>query len=91
MIHVEGDWYISVDQYSYTLMKRTGTNKKGEPTYDNLRYFRSLREAVLGYVRISASDLLSRDEMALSEALRRLQAHFSRIDELLRGATNGND
>lgn len=51
--HIEDDWYIIPDQYSWNLAKYNGTDKKtGRPMYEYIAYCTELDEALRYYLKL---------------------------------------
>lgn len=73
MIHIIGDWYIDVDQYSYTLEEYAGTSvdKDGveRKNYKNQTYHATLEKALKHFGRVILTEKLSEKDMELSEAI----------------------
>ena len=73
MIHIEGDWYILVDESCYVL-QRNGENKG---------FYSTLYKAVQGYVKYLTIETLSDKEISLTEALNLLQMRMRDTHEKL--------
>lgn len=85
MIHVENDWYILADDYSYCLCRDTGkTDKDGKKIYDGHKYYPSIEMAIQGYMRIRMINVLSNKDLELYEALNALKQEIKRINEFMR-------
>ena len=89
MIHIEGDWYIMVDEMCYTLQKKVGTRIDKETgkeitVWSDPRYYSTLYKAVEGYFRARTVELLSHREIELKTALEELLGLNKHIDELLK-------
>lgn len=73
MIHIIGDWYIDVDQYSYTLEQYAGTSvdKDGveRKNYKNQTYHATFEKALKHFGREILTEKLSEKDMELSEAI----------------------
>ena len=51
MIHIEDNYYVYVDDYSYALKQDTGRidKKKGGKVFNNLGYYSSIEKALQAY------------------------------------------
>ena len=85
MIHLLNDYYVSVENGSYTLLKLIrGTNKNGQPTErkDVIGYYGSLRQCL----RRCASELLEDDArgriVELREAINMINVNTNRLEKL---------
>lgn len=71
MIHIEGDWYILVDDSCYVLQK-DGENKG---------FYSTLYKALQGYVKYQTIEVLSDKQITLTEAVNLLHRHLSGTHE----------
>lgn len=85
MIHIEGNWYISVNGYKdYTL----GTYRKKkiidrEAEYlENATYHSSLENALQAYVEVAVSNLLKGENIELVDALNLMHQEYKRLADL---------
>ena len=88
MIHIDGDWYIEVEEDCYTLKRLCGTrkDKKGNEVadYDSHTYHATLINTVRAYLRKKTAETLRGGEWELTEALKRLTEEFERVDDRLK-------
>lgn len=77
MIHITGDWYVDVDQYSYILEEYTGsyTDKDGieRKNYKNVTYHATLDKALIQFQKEQIKAALSEKDMELAEAIEIVQ------------------
>ena len=86
MIHVEGDWYIDVDNNCFTLGKRyESTDKKGNPTYvlRNCTYHSDLKKAVYAYFEVKEKEVLIGRDIEITDALKIVAMTYSKLSEML--------
>ena len=89
MIHIEGDWYILVDELCYTLQKKIGKRidkETGEEkdVWSDARYYSTLYKAIQGYFRARTVEFLYHRVIELKTALEELLRLNKHIDELLK-------
>ena len=93
MIRVNKDWIINVDQYSYQPMRdlhrtrkylrKDGTETEVPDYRGDYGYYTSLKDAVKAIARIEYKNAVSKQETALSEAIRLIDETVNRFEKLL--------
>lgn len=82
MIHIEGNWYISVGGYkNYTLgtYKKTTIVDREVELLENATYHSSLEKALQAYVEMSVSNLLKSHDLELMDALAVMRNEYARL------------
>lgn len=94
MIKLENNWVIEVDPNCYTLRKyvKTVTDKDGveRNVYTNDKYYGTLKQAILGYIRVSTAEVLADKEMSLTDALKCVDKRLEHIEQMLDEITREN-
>ena len=91
MIELENGYVIGVDRYSYSLMRKTGKNKKtGETTFDYYGYYKDLNGALKAYKNERIRARLRDGSMDLAEAIRRIKESNSSVEQSIRRAVGGS-
>ena len=70
MIELINDYYIQVNSLCYILLKKTGTDKNGNPTYKTCAYLGSIKSCIERCIDLVQKDKLSQDIFTLTEALK---------------------
>lgn len=86
MIHVEGDWYIDVDNNCFTLGKRyESTDKKGNKVYvlSKCTYHRDLKQAVYAYFDVKEKEVLKGKDLEIVDALKIVADTYLKLSEML--------
>lgn len=52
-IHLDGEWYIDIDQYNYALVRKDMTKPSKSRVQGTYGYHRSLRAAIDAYLRLN--------------------------------------
>ena len=85
MIHLIDDYYASVDDNYYALLRENGVNKKGKKKYTTLGYCGSLLETLKLLQRKSVKERLKNGEIELTQALAAIREQTDRIERAMRG------
>ena len=92
MIHIDKDWYVDVDQYSYTLEQYTGdsVDKDGvvRHNYKNQTYHATLDKALKQYCREVIKGKLAERDMELKEAIELIKDLSANVDETVERILN---
>ncbi len=93
MIHIKGDWYIDVDEWSYNLTRYAGkyTDKNGEEreSYTNTTYHRTLADALNQYVTYAVRDALKDKDLDIKDAIDILRTTVDGAKEDISKVTHG--
>lgn len=77
MIHINGGWYIDVDEHSYNLQQfagyRTDKDGKEQKQWKNITYHATLDGAMIQFQRNQIREALAEKDMELSEAIEIVQ------------------
>lgn len=52
-IHLDGEWYIDIDQYNYALVRKDMTKPSKSRVQGTYGYHRSLRAAIDAYLKLN--------------------------------------
>ena len=92
MIHIDGDWYIDIDDYTYNLQQYAGTtvdkDGKERTVWKNISYHSSLANALYHYeIRMIRESL--KPDMELDEAIKHIDNQFNELERKLTKITHG--
>ena len=91
MIRVNDDYVIDVDSMCYTTkIDKHKTDKKGNPVYEVVGYYKVLDGAILAVVKSMNRKELSEGVYELKEALEIIQASNEQFETLLKEVVKGN-
>ena len=91
MIRVNDDYVIDVDSMCYTTkIDKHKTDKKGNPVYEVVGYYKDLDGAILAVVKSMNRKELSDGVYELKEALEIIQASNEQFETLLKEVVKGN-
>ncbi len=91
MIRVNDDYVIDVDSMCYTTkIDKHKTDKKGNPVYEVVGYYKDLDGAILAVVKSMNRKELSEGVYELKEALEIIQASNEQFETLLKEVVKGN-
>lgn len=91
MIRVNDDYVIDVDSMCYTTkIDKHKTDKKGNPVYEVVGYYKDLDGAILAVVKSMNRKELSEGAYELKEALEIIQASNEQFETLLKEVVKGN-
>ena len=85
MIHIEDNWYIDADEYSFILMRDTGSKdiRTGGVVFRDHKYYKTMQKAVEGYIQYRLKKITSENNLELSEALRAFSNEVKRLTDML--------
>ena len=85
MIHIEKDWYIEWDEYSYMLFRDTGKtrNDTGGTRKDNCKWYPTIGAALEGYLKICVMQKASKNNYELREAVEMIKTEAERVRGLV--------
>ena len=91
MIRVNDDYVIDVDSMCYTTkIDKHKADKKGNPVYEVVGYYKDLDGAILAVVKSMNRKELSEGVYELKEALEIIQASNEQFETLLKEVVKGN-
>ena len=91
MIRVNDNYVIDVDSMCYTAkIDKHKTDKKGNPVYEVVGYYKDLDGAILAVVKSMNRKELSEGVYELKEALEIIQASNEQFETLLKEVVKGN-
>lgn len=84
--HIEGDWYIVPDQYSWNLARRAKTpNKKSE--WAEMTFHPSVEAALRHYLRLKQAETAGKaQDGTLKDLIDNLSAERNRLSAVLKSA-----
>lgn len=84
--HIEGDWYIVPDQYSWNLARRAKTpNKKSE--WAEMAFHPSVEAALRHYLRLKQAETAGKaQDGTLKDLIDNLSAERNRLSAVLKSA-----
>ncbi len=84
--HIEDDWYIVPDQYSWNVAKYNGADKRtGRPMYEYLAYCTELEDALMFYLKLKQRETaVEAPDSEISELVGILKGEKERLASRLR-------